>query len=275
MPFFSFLSSFSSDTLGLALPHWADLLVRATVLILLTYVVVRLLQAASVSLMRRRARFYAEPGMEPPTVPAFLVLLVKTIFAVLGILFVLSNLGVNVSSLVAGFGLGGIAIAFAAQKILGDVFSSFAIYFDKPFRIGDFIVVGPYLGTVLNIGLRSTRIRALSGEEVIIPNSDLTAARIQNFRRLKLRRVEFTLAVRPDATLEAARRLPELIRAVIEPLPQVRFDRAHCKTMTKDALTYEIVYRVESDDYGFYMDTHQRILLGIKERLDAEGVVLG
>lgn len=262
----------SESVFGLPLPTWADPLARALLMIGGAILAVRLIQWAALSLLQRHAR--RGSGLaEAPTVPAFLVLLIKIVTWTVALTFVLSNLGVDVTSLVAGFGLGGIAIAFAAQRILGDVFASFAIYLDNPFRIGDFIVVGNYLGTVLNIGLRSTRIRALSGEEIVIPNSDLTAARIQNFRRLRTRRVEFPLLVKGDTPLDKARLIPAMLKQAIEVTDGAIFDRAHCKSLTKDGYVFEIVYRVEGDDYGKYMDIQQAINFRIKEWLEREGVL--
>jgi len=174
--------------------------------------------------------------------------------------------------LVAGLGIGGIAIALAVQNILGDLFSSFALYFDKPFRPGDFIVTGQHMGVVKQIGLKTTRIQALEGEEVVISNLELTSARIQNYKRMNERRVEFSLNVRYDTPAATMRALPGVIREIIESQPDVRFGRAHFAAFAESSLTVVVVYTVLKADYDAYMDIQQEINLRLLEALRDSGI---
>ncbi|MEX2008444.1 MAG: mechanosensitive ion channel family protein [Candidatus Spechtbacterales bacterium] len=193
---------------------------------------------------------------------------------VLGILFVLQNFGLNVTSIIAGLGIGGIAIALAAQNILSDLFSSFSIAFDKPFEPGDFIVVGETSGTVQRIGLKTTRIQSLEGEEIILPNAQLTDARVQNYGRMEQRRVRFALGVEYATPQEKLRRIPDLVRSTVESANNTRFDRSHFKVFGDSALEFENVYYVRSGDYAEYMDINQEVLLNLNEALNREGIMV-
>ena len=198
--------------------------------------------------------------------------LAKGIMWVLGLLLVLSNFGINVTSLMAGAGIAGIAIAFALQGILSDLFSSFSLYFDKPFKVGDFIIVGDSMGVVKHIGIKSTRIQALSGEELTLSNRELTQARIRNFKRMDERRVAFVLGVLYETPVDTVKRIPKLLRNSIESVSGVRFDRAHFKGFADSALEFEVVYYVLSSDYNVYMDTQQSINLSIMESFEKENI---
>lgn len=180
-----------------------------------------------------------------------------------GLLFIMSNFGIDVTSLVAGLGVGGIAIALAAQNILGDLFSSLAIYLDKPFAVGDFIVVGDVMGTVTYIGIKTTRMRALSGEEVILSNRELTAARIKNLRRMTERRVVFELAVAADTPSKLVEAVPTVVQKIIERRQEVRFGRAHLTKIDSAGFVYEVVYHLSNPDYHAYRDVQQAIALDI------------
>ena len=206
------------------------------------------------------------------TASSMVTLLARIALCSLGILFVLSNLGIEITSLIAGLGIGGIAVAFALQGILADLFSSFSIYFDKPFRIGDFIVVGDDMGTVERIGIKTTRIRTLEGEELVIANGELTGARVQNYKRMKERRIAFMLGITYETSAEKVRAVPGLIRAAIEAVENVRFDRAHFASYGDFALNFEVVYHVDSPDYNEYMDRQQTINLNIMDTFAAEGI---
>ncbi|GIW68247.1 MAG: hypothetical protein KatS3mg099_195 [Candidatus Parcubacteria bacterium] len=193
----------------------------------------------------------------------------------IGIILLLANLGVDVSSLLAGVGIGGIAIAFAVQGILSDLFNSFSIYFDKPFAVGDFVVLPDgKMGTVKHIGLKSTRLTSLTGEEIVVPNSTLTGAVIQNFKRMQERRIAFTLGVEYGTSLEKLQRALEIVREAIEAREEVRFDRVHFKQFGDFALIIEAVYYLQNPDYTFYMDTQQAINFAIKEAFEKEGIAM-
>jgi len=214
----------------------------------------------------------SEDSLEAQTALDTLGKITKAVFWIVGVLFFLSNQGINIASLVAGLGVGGIAIAFALQNILGDLFSSFAIYFDKPFVVGDFIIVGEHLGTVERVGLKTTRIRALQGEEIVISNQELTSSRIRNFKKLQKRRIVFHIAVTYDTPLEKMKKIPGIIEKIITTIEKVDFDRAHFASYNDWALTYEIVYYVASGEYNLYMDINQEILFQIRESFDKEGI---
>lgn len=186
----------------------------------------------------------------------------------LGFILILDNLGYKVSTVLAGLGIGGIAVALAAQTIFKDLFSYFIIVFDKPFAVGDFIIVGDLMGTVETIGLKTTRIRSISGEELIFSNSDLTDSRVKNFKRMYNRRVVFSIGVTYDTTLENLKKIPGIIKSIIESIKDTKFDRAHFFKYGDFALIYEVVYFVVGSDYNKYMDIQQEINFKIKEEFD-------
>lgn len=188
------------------------------------------------------------------------------------LLLALDNLGIDVTTLIAGLGVGGIAVALALQNILGDLFASFSIVFDKPFVIGDFIIVDDLLGTVEHIGLKTTRVRSLSGEQIIFANSDLLKSRIRNYKRMYERRVVFTLGVTYETPYEKLVMVPAVAREAITIQPQTRFDRAHFKAYGDFALQFETVYYVTTPDYNVYMDTQQAINLAIYQRFQELGI---
>ncbi len=175
-------------------------------------------------------------------------------------LFTLGNLGFNVTSMIAGLGISGIAVALAAQAVLGDLFSAVAIYLDKPFIVGDAIKVGDVTGTVEHIGVKTTRVRSVNGEMLVFPNSTLTSSRIQNYQQLNERRVAFRFGLLYDTPEAELRAMPAVVRGLIERDPLLRFDRAHLAELGDSALTYEVVYYVRSADYGKMMDAQERLL---------------
>ncbi|MFC1512529.1 mechanosensitive ion channel family protein [bacterium] len=197
---------------------------------------------------------------------------IKIIIWIIAAAILLDNLGVKISALVAGLGIGGIAIALAAQAILGDLFNFFAIFFDKPFEIGDFIILEGYLGTVEHIGIKTTRVRSLSGEQLVFSNTDLTNSRVRNYKRMQKRRVLFKLGVTYQTSLEQAKNIPLIIKNTIESLDAVTFDRAHFASYGDFNLNYEIVYFVLSSDYNKYMDIQQEINFKIKEEFEKNGI---
>jgi len=190
----------------------------------------------------------------------------------IALLLILNNLGFDVTALVAGLGIGGIAVALAAQNILGDLFASLAIVLDQPFVVGDFVVLGDKSGTIERIGIKTTRIRSLSGEELIVSNADLLASRIHNYKRMAQRRVLFTIGITYETPADKVEKLPGMLRAIVETQDLVRFDRAHFARYGDFALIYEVVYWVLSADYAVHMDTQQRINLAIYRQLQDEGI---
>jgi small-conductance mechanosensitive channel len=188
------------------------------------------------------------------------------------LLLALDNLGVDITALVTGLGVGGVAVALALQSILGDLFASLSIVLDRPFVIGDFIIVGDMLGTVEHVGLKTTRVRSLSGEQLVFSNSDLLGSRIRNFKRMIQRRVVFTIGVTYQTPRPLLERIPAMIRATIEAQETTRFDRAHFARYGPSSLDFETVYYVLDPDYNRYMDVQQAVNLEIHRRFEEAGI---
>ena len=201
-----------------------------------------------------------------------IITIVKVAVWGIGITFLLDNLGFKISAVVAGLGIGGIAIALAAQTVLGDLFSYFIIFFDRPFEIGDFIIIDSYMGSIEHIGIKTTKVRSLGGEQLIFSNSDLTNSRIRNYKRMEKRRVVFSLGVIYQTTSEQLKQIPVIIREAIEGIEETGFDRAHFASYGDFSLNFEAVYYVMSGDYGKYMDIQQEINLAIKEEFEKQGI---
>lgn len=193
---------------------------------------------------------------------------ISVIVWVLGAVFIMDNLGFKVSTIVAGLGIGGIAVALAAQTILSDLFSYIVIFFDRPFQVGDFIAVDDKVGAVDYIGIKTTRIKSLSGEQLIFSNKDLTNSRIHNFKKMVERRVVFAIGVTYETPLEQVKAIPGMVKEIIESHDGVRFDRAHFFKYGNSSLDYEIVYYVFGPDYNKYMDVQQSINLKIFEEFE-------
>jgi small-conductance mechanosensitive channel len=187
-------------------------------------------------------------------------------------LLALDQLGFDVTALIAGLGIGGVALALAVQNILGDLFACAAIALDKPFVVGDFIVVDNLRGTVENVGLKTTRVRSLDGELLVFSNADLLKSRVRNFKRMRERRIQFGLGVTYGTPADKVRRIASWLREAVEAQPKTKFDRAHFKGYGDSSLDFEVVYYVLEPDYNVYMDVQQRLNLAIYERFAAEGV---
>lgn len=188
------------------------------------------------------------------------------------LLSILANLGVNITAFVASLGVGGIAIALAVQNILGDLFASVSIAVDKPFEVGDFIVIGSTAGTVERIGLKTTRIRSLQGEQIVMSNTELLKQTINNYKRLQTRRIVFTFGITYDATPEQAEQVPGIVQSIVKASDRLKFDRAHFKGFGESSLDYEVVYIVQDAAFNVYMDEQQRINLALMRELSGIGV---
>lgn len=210
-------------------------------------------------------------GEDATTLDA-LGLIGKIALWVLLALIILDNLDVEISSLITSLGIGGIAVALAVQNILGDLFSSLSITLDKPFAIGDFIVVDDFEGDVEDIGLKSTRVRSLSGEEIVFSNSDLLGSRIRNFKRLQERRISFSFGVEYGIPAEKLETIPGIVQEIITPLEKVRFDRVHFKNLGDYALEYGVVYYMLVPEYAAYLDVQQTINLALYRRFEDAGI---
>lgn len=191
---------------------------------------------------------------------------------IVGILSIFGLFGINIDTLLGTLGIGGIAVAFAMQNVLADIFASFSIYFDRPFSIGDFIIVGQDKGTVENIGIKSTRIKSLEGEELVLSNKELTEARIRNYKRMERRRVLFTIGVDYSTSNEKLKLIPDLIRNIFKDLSICTLDRVHFKSFNVYSLDFEIVYFIDSPEYIVYMDIQQKVNLEIKQAFEREGI---
>jgi small-conductance mechanosensitive channel len=198
--------------------------------------------------------------------------LVNLVVWAIAVVFLLDNLGVKISAVVAGLGIGGIAVALAAQAVLGDLFSYFVIFFDKPFKIGDFIIVGDKVGVVEYTGIKTTRIRALSGEQIVFSNTDLTNSRVHNYKKMERRRVVFKLGVVYQTPSRKLKMIPKIVKDIIEKEEDAFFDRGHFASYGDFSLNFEFVYYVTGADYNKYMDIQQSINLTIFEAFEKEGI---
>lgn len=207
-----------------------------------------------------------------PTILEFLRQVLKLIFWLVMILLILQNLGLEVSALVGGLGIGGLAVAFAIQNILSDIFSSISIYFDKPFGIGDYIQIGTDSGTVKKIGIKSTRLQTPRGEELIISNKELTQARVQNFKKLRSRRVSFTFYVEDKTTASKLENIPQLISSVLKGMEKVELVRVHLVDLGHTGPKFEVIYNFGSKDFGEYRDAHQTIMLKLLKTFEKEKI---
>ncbi len=211
-----------------------------------------------------------DPGSA--TASSMVTLLSRIVLWAVGGLFVLSNLGIEVTSLIAGLGIGGVAVAFALQGILSDLFASFSLYFDRPFRIGDFIIVGSDAGTVEKIGIKTTRIRTLQGEELVVSNAELTTARVQNFKKMSERRISSQFGITYETEQKLVREVPGIVERIFEDIDGVRLDRVHFTSFGDSALIYEMVYFVNSSDYKIFMDIQQKFNFRLIERFAELGI---
>jgi small-conductance mechanosensitive channel len=201
-----------------------------------------------------------------------LLVIVNVIIWVVGGIFLINNLGYNVTTLIAGLGIGGIAIALAAQTILADLFSYFVIFFDRPFELGDYIVVDDKRGTVEYVGIKTTRIKALTGEQIICSNNFLTNAKVHNFKRMEERRIVFNFGVTYQTSHEKLSMIPGLVKDIIEANTDTIYSRGHFSGFGDSSLNFEFVYFVKSPDYAVYMDVQQSIYLGIVKEFELKKI---
>jgi small-conductance mechanosensitive channel len=272
-PFFLFMIAMYIGSLALALPvliqgYLRDVLIAA-LLIQSAYWVTGLITFA----VNRKMKSQVEDAAASVTTLNAFGLIAKIFLWSVVILMLLQNVtGLKLDALVASLGIGGIAVALAVQNVLGDLFASLSIALDKPFVIGDFVIIGEFQGTVEHIGLKSTRLRSLSGEQLVFSNSDMLSSRIRNYKRMMRRRILFTLAVVYGTPAEKLARIPEIVREIIESQECLTFDRAHFKTYGPYSLDFEVVYFVESAEISVYLDRQQNINLEIYRRFAAEDI---
>jgi small-conductance mechanosensitive channel len=246
-------------------------LVDTAIAVVVTYfiarIVLRIVNASLESYVRRQ-----ENGEEKIKQLKGIAIVINIVGWILAGVFLFDNLGYNVTAIVTGLGIGGIAIALAAQTILGDLFNYFVIFFDRPFEVGDFIVVDDKKGTVEYIGLKTTRVNSLTGEQMVFSNSDLTNSRIHNFKRLQRRRIVFSVGVTYQTKSGQLKKIPTIIRSIIEQQSLATFDRSHFSGYGDFSLNFETVYFAETAEYNQHMDIQQNIFLQIFEAFATEGI---
>jgi small-conductance mechanosensitive channel len=256
----------------LELPSSADLILRhLLVVVLMIQVGLWAAHAVTGWLDHYRSR-QMEDDRSAATAVGAISFVVQIAIWTMALLIILSNLGLNITAMITGLGIGGIAVALALQNVFSDLFASLSIVFDKPFVIGDFIIVGEHLGSVEHVGLKTTRVRSLSGEQLVFANSDLLTSRIRNFGRMYERRVVFQLGVTYQTPQEKLVEIPGIIRAAIEEQENTRFDRSNFAKYGDFALNFETVYYVLAADYNLYMNIQEKINLKIRERFLAEEI---
>ncbi len=266
-----YVGAFYFAAVQLVLHPSIEKLVHAFCIVVATIQVTRLALTLSILLLEKT--WFKKVTAQGGTVASTSILtLVRVVVWGLGIVFILDNLGFNVSAVIAGLGIGGIAVALAAQTILGDLFNYFVIFFDKPFQEGDAIVVGEYTGTIEHIGIKTTRIRSESGEQIVFSNTDLTSSRIRNYKRMDRRRARFLLGVTYQTSNEQLKKIPDMVREIIQGVKDTSFERAHFKSFANSSLDFEVVYFVFGSDYDKYMNVQQRINLAIKDFFEKEGI---
>ena len=263
------LGGFYIAVTTLGLEGQVGALVSAVFVVLFSLVAIRFLITVVNELFRR-----ATEEKERVDLARIRPLRAIAVFAVwiAGLLFLLDNLGFDITAVIAGLGIGGIAVALAAQALLGDLFSYFVILFDKPFELGDFLIFDDVLGSVERIGVKTTRLRSLGGELIVVSNSDLTNSRVRNYKQMQRRRVVFKVGVVYGTEPEAVRAIPAIIESIIGDEQLAAFDRAHFASYGDWSLVFEVVYYVASPDYNLYMDVQERINIAIYDAFAERGI---
>ena len=268
-PFYSFLAFY----VGMQFLILGDKVSSLLNIFLLLWVVYQVIIASQIFIEYMVKRFLAkENDKSARGAVGVIKSIVKALLWIVGALIILPSFGVDVTSLVAGLGIGGIAIAFALQGILGDLFSSFAIFFDKPFEVGDFIKIGDRSGTVKKIGIKTTRLKSPDGDEIVISNQELTGAVLRNYKKMEERRNVLAIGVTYNTSTEKLRKILEILKRVITNAENIRFDRAHFKAFGDFAISFEAVYYVKSGSYIEHMDAQQVVNFAIKDEFDKEGI---
>ena len=259
-----------------SLPNWLDVTTTAIFLFALVWqgieVAVTVVDYLTNKYVAVSAEGDAQAEANLGTIAELIRLMVRIGLWVLGSLFVLANLGINVTSLIAGLGIGGIAIAFALQGVLSDLFASFSIYLDRPFRIGDYIVIGTDSGTVEKIGIKSTRLRTLQGEELVVANAELTSARVQNFKKMDERRIVATIGITYETPYKLVENVPSVITEAFEAFDGGRLDRVYFTSFGDSALVFEIVYFIESPEMKDFLEVQQRFNLMLLKAFTEKGI---
>lgn len=259
-------------TRPLALSPQAESVIRAVLVIGLLVQAGFWGMGATNYLLRRWSQQQGDSDAGIATAVGVVGFVVRLALWALLLLTALGTLGINIGPFIASLGIGGVAVALALQNVLGDLFGSLSIILDRPFVVGDFVTIGTESGNVEHVGLKTTRIRSLSGEQLVLSNSDILSARIRNYGRMQERRIVFALGVEYGTTPEQLRAIPGIVKQAVESCEQARFDRCHFKSFGDSSLDFETVYYVSVPDYAAYMDAQQAINLQLFERFGAEGI---
>jgi small-conductance mechanosensitive channel len=270
------IERFGTAALQFAIIYWgltylhispkAEKVIHIATSLIVTYFILRLISTVILIILQNRIRSQAQGETKIKQLGG-LMLMINIVIWITGIVFLLDNLEYDVTAIITGLGIGGIAIALAAQNILGDLFNYFVIFFDRPFEAGDFIVVDDKSGTVEYVGIKTTRIRSINGEQIVIGNSNLTGSRIHNFKRLYSRRVVLHLNIDYRTPIEKLKTVSGLIKEVVEKHTPVTLDRVHFAAFGDWSLKFELVYFVMDPDYHKFMDIQQSVNLGVMEVL--------
>lgn len=255
---------------GIVIPEFVLKILFVVAVLYATYVFERF----ALRLFNRFLEKKAEAEELDRTVAAFVKVVVRVLLWIIVTLFVLQNLGFQITALLGGLGVAGLAAAFAFQKILEDVFSFFLIYFDKPFRVGDYIVVGNDMGTVKNIGMRMTRLDTPNGQELLISNRELTNARLQNFKRMQRRRALLSFTITYGTSLSKVEQVKTLVAEIFTDLKQAELDRIHLKELADSGITFEAAYYVASREFKVFMDVQEQVNLALLKTLAKQKIDL-
>jgi small-conductance mechanosensitive channel len=255
----------------LALPDkWVDRLDHVTFIVLGLQIAIWITKG--ITLWASGTLITRDGEVPNPVITAMLSWIFKAVIWSVLLLTVLANIGINITAFVASLGIGGVAVALAVQNILSDLFASLSIGLDKPFVIGDFIVFGDVMGTVERVGLKTTHIRSLNGEQIVCSNTELLKNTIRNYKRMSQRRVAFTFGVSYATEPDQLEKIPNMIKTYIQKVEKARFDRAHFKGFTSTTLEFEVVYFLDTDDFNLYMDVQQALNLALLRELKVMGV---
>jgi small-conductance mechanosensitive channel len=261
-------------TRSLVLPASINQLIQLLCVIVITVRAICMLQDLLMFFLKKWTARTSSSDQTSAVAMKNIAIIVRMALWSAAILFMLDNLGINITAAVAGLGIGGVAVALAAQAVLGDMFSAFAIFIDRPFEVGDFIIVGDLLGTVEYIGFKTTRVRSLGGEQLIFSNSDLTGSRIRNYKRMQTRRIVFEIGVIYQTSVDDVKAIPRIIKDIVESHELATFDRSHFKSYGDFSFVFETVYLVRSSNYNTYMDIQQGINVRILEELAKRNITL-
>lgn len=272
LPFFVFMAFYYAITF-IKVPQIITSILEYAILIVIMFYAVLMLETVIDKVKNRMIESRKkEEKVDDTAIVDAAAGLVKIVLWIIAALVLLAHYGFNITTLLAGLGIGGLAVALAAQNILSDLFATFTIYLDKPFKKGDFIVIGTDMGVIKKIGLKSTRLETLQGQELVVSNRELTSTRINNFKKMQRRRIVATIGVTYNTPVKKLQKIPSIVSEIINKHARITLDRVHFKSFGDSSLVYEIVYYVESPEYNDYMDLQQQINLELAKRFEKEKI---